>query len=42
MFTYKTSTKLELVRSRVHMVNVESEMGKTDLKRFSTMQGGQR
>lgn len=42
MFTYETGIEIELVRSRVNMVNIESEMWKTDLKRFSKMQGGQR
>lgn len=42
MFTYETRTQIELVRSGVNMVNIESEMWKADLKRFSKMQGGQR
>ena len=42
MFTYVQSTKIETVKSRVNMVKITSETWKTNLRRHSKMQGGQR
>ena len=36
------STKIETVKSRVNMVKITSETWKTNLRRHSKMQGGQR